>query len=304
MKKLAVAILALAMVAAAAFYYLTSPERLSAEQVALIPDGRAAEGEAVFWAGGCGSCHAAPGAKGGDKLLLAGGLELKTPFGTFVAPNISTDTTNGIGNWSIADFANAMLKGVAPDGSHYYPAFPYASYARMNYQDIADLFAFMKTLPAIEKKAPDHQLGFPFNIRRGLGLWKHLNVSPDPVIQTQLANQQVRRGQYLVEGPGHCGECHTPRDPMGGLVLGKWLAGAPAATGDGFVPNLTDGDKGLSDWSIEDIAYYLESGFTPDYDSVGGEMVSVQENMARLTAEDRTAIAAYLKAIPAQASAR
>jgi len=304
MKKLAVAILALAIVAAAVFYFLTAPERLSDAQIALLPEGRAAEGEMVFWAGGCGSCHAAPGAKGDDKLLLGGGLELKTPFGTFVAPNISSDETNGIGGWSVVEFANAMLKGVAPDGRHYYPAFPYASYARMNYQDIADLFTFMKTLPAIEAKAPDHQLGFPFNIRRGLGLWKHLNVSPNPVIQTQLANQQVRRGQYLVEGPAHCGECHTPRDPMGGLDLAKWLGGAPAATGEGFVPNLTDGAKGLGAWSVEDIAYYLESGFTPEYDSVGGEMVSVQENMARLTAEDRTAIAAYLKAVPLQNSER
>ncbi len=264
-----------------------------------MTQGEVERGETVFWASGCASCHARPKAKGDARLELAGGVRLVTDFGTFVAPNISTDPADGIGAWSPDDFANAMLHGVSPDGRHYYPAFPYTSFARMKAQDVADLYAFMRTLPSVAGKAPGHELGFPFTFRRGIGLWKWLNLRPAPVIALGAnAGEAVRRGQYLVEGPGHCGECHTPRDFTGGLDYAQWLAGAKAAEGDGKVPNITSGDGGIGSWSVKDIAYFLESGFTPDFDSVGGAMVEVQENMAKLPASDREAIAAYLKALP------
>ena len=196
-----------------------------------------------------------------------------------------------------------MTHGTSPSGENYYPAFPYTSYARMTLEDVADLYAFLKTIPAVEGKAPDHELGFPFNIRRGLGLWKRAFLDPAPVITSPTTDgvdrAQWDRGRYLVEGPGHCGECHTARDFAGGLVLSEWLGGAPAPTGEGRIPDITPVEGKFGGWSTSDIAYYLESGFTPDYDSVGGEMVHVQENMARLPAADREAIAAYLKAIPA-----
>lgn len=307
LKKLAVGVLALGCAAAAAGWVLSAAQPLPAETLARLPEGNATRGETVFWAGGCASCHAAPGAKGDDKLLLPGGLRLETPFGTFSAPNISSDTDDGIGAWTKAEFANAMMTGTAPDGSNYYPAFPYTSYARMDLADVADLFAYLKTLPAVGGVAPAHQLGFPFNIRRGLGLWKRLNLSSAPVIEepaTEIDPALFERGRYLVEGLGHCGECHTPRDPIGGLEKTQWLAGASAATGDGKIPNITPDASALGSWSAGDIAYYLESGFTPDYDSVGGEMVSVQENMARLQASDREAIAAYLKAVPPHAATK
>lgn len=304
MKKLLLIILALGLIAAAAGWFLSAPTRLSDADVARLGSGEAARGETVFWASGCGSCHAAPGAKGDDKLKLGGGLRLETPFGVFVAPNISQDPQDGIGNWTLADFANAMTHGTSPDGRNYYPAFPYASYARMDLGDISDLFAFLKTLPAVSGEAGPNELAFPFNIRRGVGLWKRLFLDPAPVIAAPVGGDNVdpdlwERGRYLVEGPGHCGECHTPRDLAGGLILKDWLSGALAATGEGRVPNITPVSSGFGSWSAADIAYYLESGFTPDYDSVGGEMVSVQENMARLPASDREAIGAYLKAIPA-----
>lgn len=303
LKRLIAAALVLGIVAAAAGWFLSAPQTLSGAAVAALPDGDAARGELVFWAGGCASCHAAPKAEGDDKLKLGGGLQLKTPFGTFVAPNISSDENDGIGAWDAADFANAMLLGTSPDGENYYPAFPYTSYARMTSGDIADLFAFMKTLPAVAGSAGDHALSFPFNIRRGLGLWKRLYLSDAPVITEpvgEIDEAIFDRGRYLVEGPGHCGECHTPRNPIGGLEKASWLAGAPAATGEGKIPDITPADDALGGWSAADIAYYLESGFTPDYDSVGGEMVPVQENMAKLPASDREAIAAYLKHIPAR----
>jgi mono/diheme cytochrome c family protein len=298
-KKLAAAALALAAVGAAAFWLLTMPNRLSAAEIATLGPGDAKRGERIFHAGGCTSCHARPKAEGAARLELAGGLQLKTVFGTFVSPNISSDMNDGIGAWSTGDFANAMLRGVSPSGRHFYPAFPYTSYARMLPGDVADLFAYMKTLPAVAGKAPPHKLGFPFDIRRGLGLWKLLYLSDQPVMALAGdAPDQVRLGRYLVEGPGHCGECHTPRAFTGGIKKDQWLAGAPAADGPGNVPNITGGEGGIGDWSQADIADYLKTGFTPDFDTVGGAMVDVQKNIGLLTDQDRAAIAAYLKAVP------
>ncbi|TGQ46819.1 MULTISPECIES: cytochrome c [unclassified Mesorhizobium] len=299
LKKLVGAALVLGGVGAVAGWFLSAPVGLDAETLAQLGPGDAARGKRIFSAGGCTSCHAKPGSKGDARLELAGGLELKTPFGTFVPPNISQDAKDGIGAWTVEDLANAMLKGVSPAGEHFYPAFPYTSYAHMKPADIADLYAFLKTLPAVAGKAPGHKLGFPFNIRRGIGLWKRLYLSSEPVIAFPDGTPDpVTAGRYLVEGPGHCGECHTPRAFTGGTKKSEWLAGAAATEGKGIVPNITPGEGGLSDWSQADIANYLETGFTPDFDTVGGAMVDVQRNMAELAADDRAAIAAYLKAIP------
>lgn len=299
MRGVAVAILIAAVIVAAAFWIVTIPRRLDPERLAGLKPGDPAHGEQVFWAGGCSSCHARPKAKGAAQLELVGGVALNTPFGTFYTPNISPDRSDGIGAWSFSDFANALMRGVSPDGRHYYPAFPYPSYTRLRPQDVADLYAFMRTLPPVKSNPPPHKLKFPFNIRRGIGIWKLLYLSDKPVVQLPAdVSALAREGQYLVEGPGHCGECHTPRNAIGGLQTDEWLAGAVAVEGKGTVPNITSGPGGIGDWSAKDIAYFLESGFTPDYDSVGGAMVEVQENIAKLPARDRDAIAAYLKAVP------
>jgi len=297
-----IAILATGLVVGGVVFWVASmPRALPQGVLDVWPAGDAARGEAVFWAGGCESCHAARGAKGDDRLKLGGGQVLATPFGDFVVPNISSDPGDGIGDWTDADFANAMRRGVSPEGQHYYPAFPYASYAKMTSQDIADLRAFLATLPAVTGRAPGHDLKFPYGFRRGLGLWKLGFLSDAPAVALDTADPAVARGQYLVEGPGHCGECHTPRNFAGALDTTRWLGGAPAAEGEGRVPNITPGGD-LGGWSTGDIEYYLETGFTPDFDTVGGAMVAVQENMAMLEAGDRAAIAAYLKAVPAVAS--
>ena len=301
LKKLLLGGVGAAILAAGAFWWLTEPVLLRAPEIAALQPGDATRGERIFWAGGCASCHAAKGAEGDALMQLGGGAGLVTQFGTFVPPNISQDAKDGIGSWSLQQFADAMVSGVAPNGANLYPAFPYTSYARMELGDIADLYAFMKTLPSVQGRAPEHQLAFPFNIRRGIGLWKRLYLSDAPVIALAAdAPAAARAGQKLVEGAGHCGECHTPRDRAGGTEKGEWLAGAVAAEGGGIVPNITP--DGLGSWSEADIANYLETGFTPDFDTVGGTMVEVQQNMARLTAEDRQAIAAYLKAIPGHAN--
>lgn len=287
----------LAALGAAGFWLLTAPEPVPA---AVLPDapGDPERGRIVFAIGGCASCHAAKGAEGEDRLRLGGGRRFETAFGTFVAPNISPDPATGIGGWSTADLANAMLAGVSPAGEHYYPSFPYASYARMAPADIADLKALLDTLPPVARPNEPHALPFPFSIRRGIGLWKRLHLDPAPVLALPGAPPETLRGRYLVEGPGHCGECHTPRGLTGGLDRSRWMAGGPNPDGPGRIPNVTPGDGGIGGWSAAEIADYLETGFTPDYDTVGGAMVEVVRNTAQLPPADRAAIAAYLKALP------
>mgnify|MGYP001822589435 CR=1 FL=1 len=301
MRRLVAAAMAAILIAAVA-YAITAPSVLSVGDLpAHVPD--VAAGERIFWAGGCASCHASPvdgkRARGADKLLLGGGMVLASGQGTFVVPNISPHAEDGIGRWSTLDFLNAMLRGVSPDGRHYYPSFPYTSYARMRPADVIDLKAYLDTLPEVAGGSADHDLGFPWSLRRGIGAWKRLYLDAGFVVTTASTDASLERGRYLVEGPGHCGECHTPRNRFLALDKARWLAGAPSPEGDGRVPNITPAGKNVAGWSVADIEYYLESGFTPDFDAVGGSMVAVQENMAKLTAEDRAAIAAYLKAVPA-----
>ena len=177
-----------------------------------------------------------------------------------------------------------MMRGVSPGGRHFYPAFPYTSYARMKPADVADLFAFMKTLPAVAGKAPDHQLGFPFNIRRGLGLWKLLYLSDQPVIALAAdAPEKVRLGRYLVEGPGHCGECHTPRDFAGGTKKGRVAGRAPSPPKAAASSPTSPRARAASATGRRRTSPTIwKRGFTPDFDSVGGAMVEVQKNIARL----------------------
>jgi mono/diheme cytochrome c family protein len=297
MRIVADALIFLAIAATFIFIYLTWPERLAADTS--LADGDARRGERIFFAGGCASCHAAQGAKGDEMLKLGGGLALATPFGTFHVPNISPDTRNGIGTWRGIDFANALLRGVSPSGSHYYPSFPYTSYSRMNLDDVADLWAFMKTLPPVDQENAPHELPLIFTLRRAIGLWKLFNLSDGPIVAVDESDARLRTGRYLVEGPGHCGECHTPRNFMGGLDTTRWLAGAPSPDGKGRIPNITPAPDGIASWTESDIAYALESGFTPEFDALGSTMAEVQRNTAHLGAADRDAIAAYLKAIPA-----
>lgn len=272
---------------------LTAPHPLPAAALDGLP-GDAARGEAVFWAAGCASCHTAPEATEADAPVLSGGQRFASAFGTFIAPNISSDPEHGIGDWTVVDLGNALLRGVSPDGQHYYPAFPYGSYSRMDVQDVADLHAFLATLPASSTPSLAHEVGFPFDIRRSLGGWKLLFLSDDWHLDGDLS-PEVTRGRYLAEALGHCSECHTPRNALGGLKTGQWLAGAPNPSGQGTIPGITPAKL---DWTEAEITEYLTSGFTPDFDSAGGHMAHVVANLARLPETDRAAIAAYLKALP------
>ena len=286
----AVAIVALGVVA---FLIITTPATVPASALRpYTPD--LANGKVMFYAGGCASCHASTGQR--DPTRLGGGLALESPFGTFYAPNISPDRDDGIGRWNEANFITALWKGTSPHRQHFYPAFPYTSYQRIAPNDARDLFAYLHTLPAVAGKAPPHQVPFPFSWRRLLGVWKFLFLEGEPFRPDPSKSAQWNRGAYLVNGPGHCAECHSPRNILGGIESGKRFAGGPDLEGKGWVPNITQ--KGLADYSVKDIAYLLETGQTPDGDSVGGAMTAVIRNTSQLPAADREAMAVYLKSLP------
>ncbi|WP_319637539.1 cytochrome c [Roseitranquillus sediminis] len=272
---------------------LTRPAPLAAEALAGL-EGDPARGENVFNAAGCASCHTAEDAEEDGPPVLAGGRRFPSPFGTFVAPNISPHQVVGVGGWSDVELVSAIMLGVSPEGSHYFPAFPYASYGKAEMQDVVDLVSYLRTLPESDRPSEAHEVGFPFNIRRNLGLWKILFVQNDWVIGGELSAEE-ERGRYLAEALAHCGECHTPRNALGGFERDRWMAGAPFPAGDGRVPNITPAE--LS-WSHGDLVEYFTSGFTPDFDTAGGAMAEVVRTLAKLPEADRAAIASYVKALP------
>lgn len=285
-------ILIAAVASLAGYWWLTGPTALALPAPARGPD--LANGQELFNAGGCSSCHAVPNQP--DRLRLGGGLALRSPFGTFYAPNISPDATDGIGRWSEADFVNAVMRGISPEGTHYFPAFPYTSYQIAKVDDVRDLFAYLKTLPPVPGRVRDHDLPFPFNIRRNVGIWKLLFMDVRPFMPDAARSAPWNRGAYLVNGFGHCAECHSPRNALGGVIRGERFAGGPNPDGEGWVPNITQ--KGIGSWSEKDIADFLETGDMPEGDTASGAMRPVIKNLAQLTPEDRAAMAAYLKSLP------
>lgn len=293
LRKLIVLALIAGVIGLALFWFLTIPGTVPASALGAHQP-NLANGKEMFYIGGCTSCHAIPGQE--DKTRLGGGLGLTSPFGTFYVPNISPDPKDGIGSWNEQQFVTAMNKGTRPDGTHYFPAFPYPSYQRMTFSDVRDLFAYLKTLPPVQGKVRDHDVQFPFNIRRMLGGWKLLFLDGEPFKPDPTQSAEWNRGAYLVNGPGHCVECHSPRNLMGGIKSGQRFAGGPNPEGKGWVPNITQ--KGLKDWSKGDIEFMLETGQLPDGDSVGQQMTAVIRNTSELTPADRSAMATYLKWLP------
>jgi mono/diheme cytochrome c family protein len=289
------------IVGLAAFWILTLPEVVPAS--ALPPyTANADNGRTMFAIGGCASCHAVPN-KDPDKVdrtRLGGGLALKSPFGTFYVPNISPDPKDGIGNWNEANFVTALWKGTSEHDTNLYPAFPYTSYQHMRLDDVRDLFAYLKTLPAVPGRVRRHDLAFPFNDRRLLGGWKLLFLHGGPLVSDPAQSAQWNRGAYLVNGPGHCAECHSPRNVLGGIIESERFAGGPAVDGEGWVPNITPAGlrQGDNVWSEKDIASFLDDGMTPSGDFAGGAMAEVIRNTSLLGADDRAAIANYIASLP------
>jgi mono/diheme cytochrome c family protein len=300
-RKLALAVLIFGILAVAALWFMTRPQVVEASALpAYTP--HLDNGKTMFDAGGCSSCHAVPNDDPDkvDRLRLGGGLALKSPFGTFYVPNISPDPKDGIGAWSEANFVTALWKGTSEHGRNLFPAFPYTSYQHMQLDDIRDLFAYLKTLPPVPGKSRPHDLAFPFNRRELLGVWKLLFLHGGPFEPDPAKSAQWNRGAYLVNGPGHCAECHSPRNFLGGIIDSQRFAGGPAPDGKGWVPNITP--LGLREdgkpWTEKEIASFLGDGMMPDGDYAGGPMAEVINNTSLLGAQDRAAMATYIASLP------
>ena len=281
-----------------AFWLLSAPRPLTA---AALPQrtADAANGQRLFNAGGCLSCHKpGPDLKDADASLPSGRAPLKTPIGVLYPPNLTPDPATGIGNWSDLDFVNAMQRGLAPGGTHLIPAFPYTSYAAMRIEDVLDIRAYLATLKPVVSPTRDADIPVAFILRRGIGLWKRLGLNtaqwqPDPA-QSAMWN----RGSYLVNGPGHCAECHTPRNLFMVRDRAREFAGGPHPEGVGKVPSLRDlaGRGRYKD--AKDLTSALQFGETLGYDKLSsGGMGAVQVNMSKLPEEDVAAIATFLMSL-------
>ena len=289
------------ILAAAGIWWITAPAPIpAADATPFDQPGDPERGRLVFAVGDCASCHASPGQT--DRLHLGGGLALASPFGTFRAPNISPDPVDGIGKWRTVDLANALLRGVSPDGRHYYPVFPYSSFAHMTLTDVVDLMAYLRTLAPVSGRPPSHEINPIFRVRRFVGFWKLLYFDRRPIDPDARRDAKWNRGRYLVESVGHCAECHSKRNLLGGIESKTRFAGGVDPEGTGFYPNITP--TRIGGWSEQDIAEVLKSGNTPTHGRVGSSMSDVVTNTAMLPDGDRDAIAAYIKSLPARPTSR
>lgn len=258
------------------------------------------KGEYLAAAGNCVSCHTTEGGS-----LFAGGLEFETPFGTIYSTNITSDPETGIGRWSLEDFTQAVRHGEAPGGKHLYPVFPYTSYAKVSDEDIAAIYAYLKTVEPVRAAPQENDMGFPYNQRWTLGLWKAMFHDESRFEPQPEQSEEWNRGAYLVEGLGHCGMCHTPRNFVGAndnslaMTGGTYMTRFEGKLSAWSAPNLTSADSGLAMWSVEDITDYLKLGVSHRA-GVFGPMNEVVLNSTRhLSREDVRAMAVYLKSLPA-----
>jgi len=249
-------------------------------------------------AGGCITCHTADRP---DAVPLAGGRALETAFGTFYAPNLTPDRSTGIGGWTDADLGRALREGIAPDGSYYYPVFPYPAYTGISDADVAAIGAYLRSLKPVRQATPEHDLPWYLSSRRIMFGWNLLNFTEGRFEPDTARSASWNRGAYLVRHLSHCGECHTPRNALGGLDNSRELTGNPEGPDGEKIPDITqDRDSGIGRWTTDEIVMFLEYGVLPDGDFAGSSMSDViTDNTAQLTPEDRQAIAAYLQSIGA-----
>jgi mono/diheme cytochrome c family protein len=274
---------------------LCSAFALSGARAAEPSEETIARGKALVVAGDCVSCHTADPAK-----PFAGGKRIETPFGAIYSPNITPDRDTGIGGWSEQDFYRALRSGVAPDGSRYYPAFPYPYFSKLTRDDILAIRAYLSTLAPVQNEAPPPALRFPLNFRVVMRLWNALFFRPGILEPDQQKGTDWNRGRYLVEALGHCGACHTPKNIFGADKRGRAYAGG--RVGDWFAPRLDAAERsGLKSWGVDDIVEYLQSGRNAKSHS-GGLMAEVVLNStSKMSDTDVKAIAVYLKSLPSGA---
>lgn len=261
------------------------------------PEATAAErGKYVFnLTGGCG-CHTDYKNKG---AFLAGGRAIKTPFGIVYGTNITPDPETGLGNWTETDFVRAMTQGVRKDGQDLFPVFPYTSFTRMTEADLRDLWAYLRTVKPVRQENRPHEMTPPFGIRLGIGPWKAMNFKPGPFTPDSAAAPEVNRGAYIVQALAHCAECHTPRSFTGALKPELAYAGSTDGPEGELAPNITPDPKtGIGEWSVKDTVYLLQTGNTPDGDTVEGLMDEMIDHGYKFVAdEDLQAVAVYLKTL-------
>ncbi len=295
MRRILIVVGALALVAAVVVWFLIAPKKLPASALAAGYAPNLANGEAIFIAGNCTACHKTPNQE--DRKHLAGGLKLTSPFGDFIVPNITPDPKAGIGAWSELEFVNAMKRGTGRRGEHLYPAFPYPSYALLKTNDVRDLWAYMKTLPADPKATAGHDIKFPYNLRPALGFWKLLYFKADEFKADPAKSEAWNRGAYLAEGALHCSSCHTPRNSLGGPDDEKLYAGAPnLEPGGRFAGNITPHKDGMGDWTEADMVSFLQTGTDKCFNEPEG-MREVTAATSQMPEADLAAIATYLHAL-------
>lgn len=269
--------------------YLLRPVTGPARDLTLVGD--VARGQYLIRLGDCITCHTD---KKNGVAELGGGPGLTTPFGTFYAPNITSDPSAGIGSWTIEQFSKALSDGEGPQG-HLYPAFPYENYTLMSDQDIADLYAALKQVPPVTTSSRPHDVGFPFNIRLALAGWKNLFFTPQRYQADPSHSDTWNRGRYLVYGPGHCVMCHSPRNALGAIERGRELSGNPAGGTGGKAPSLLAARLTERGYDVGSIASALSDGFTPDFNVLGSAMGEViADGTSHWTDADRAAVASYL----------
>ena len=288
MKKRWLAAIAVAVIGAGTGAFLLKPVAGPARELDLVGD--VARGDYLIRLGGCVACHT--DAENG-RAYLSGGAGLVTPFGTFVPPNITSDPDAGIGQWTLAQFADAMSNGMGPQG-HLYPAFPYENYPLMSDQEIADLYAALMATEPVAEPAPESQVPFPFNIRLAMAGWQNLFFTPNRFSPDEAQSEEYSRGKYLAFGPAHCVACHTPRNGLGALDWDKALTGSPGGTG-GRAPAITAAALTEAGYDQATLVDALKTGFTPGFDVLGGAMGEViADSTSHWTEEDLNALATYL----------
>ena len=268
-----------------------------ASAAAAADDAIVKRGEYVARTAGCISCHTDKKGKGKP---FAGGRGLKTPFGTYFSPNITPDMETGIGKWSDEDFVRALNKGIRPDGSHYFPVFPYTSYTLMRDDDALAIKAYLFSLKPVARKNRDHNARTPFGWRWPMRFWKSLFFEEREFVADDNQVDEWNRGAYLVTAMAHCGECHTPRNLAGALDKNMWMAGTEDGPEGDAAPNITPEHATGMVWSADQLAFFLKTGTKPDWESASGVMSeAVEDGFKYLTDEDIRAIARYINALPA-----
>lgn len=266
----------------------------------MAQDPQIERGKYLATAGNCVSCHTKAGGE-----AMAGGVAFHTPFGVIYSTNITSDTEAGIGSWTQEQFADAMRKGVTPDGTHLYPAFPYPSFTKVSDEDIAALYAYIKTIPPSKAPATENEMGFPFNQRALMGIWKALFFKEGRYQNVAGQSAEWNRGAYLVEGLGHCGACHTPRNFLGAEDSSRNMSGGtyeetvkPGLIRPWSAVNLTSAPDGLKAWSVDDLARYLKTGHGARAGTFGPMNDVIINSTHEMTEADTKAMAVYIKSLP------